>query len=242
MNKVLKNAIKTVFDVQPPVKKDDFLKQLHYPQITYQGFLWNQICYIRKRAWVAAALIVILGWIFAYRLPLFQVLRPDGMKIWSVSALLPFLAMITITEIYRSAAFRMAELERSCRFSLTQIVMARMSILGTLNAAVVLLLLSMISQISTYSLLQTVSYTMVPYLIVCAICLYLLGKMPGSDGIYTCGAVTGFISIMNIICENTAKILYSKAYLNVWLVLFISCILLIGIQIRKLVMGGYYGA
>jgi len=235
MNKKLKRALQAAFEAPSPTGREHFLKQLRYPKITYQEFLFDQLRYIRKRVWIASALIVLLGFRIAFQSPVYQYWLPVEMKILSISAALPFLAMITITEIYRSAASSMAELEGSCRFSLPQIVMARMSILGVVNSFVLILLLIFINRVSAYSLLQTISYSMVPYLAVCAICLWLLNRMHGTDGIYACAAAAGLVSGISIVCESAAKVLYSDTYLNVWLMLFVCCFVLIGFQMRILV-------
>ncbi len=141
MNGNLKKELKSVFHAPPPTGKELFLKQLRYPKITYWVFLLDQLRYIRKRIWIVSAVTVLLGWMMAFRLPVFQYWTTDGLKIWSISAALPFLAMMTITELYRSSAYRMVELEGSCRFSFPQIVMALMSILGVANSVVLILLL-----------------------------------------------------------------------------------------------------
>jgi len=120
-----------------------------------------------------------------------QYQQTDEMKIWSISALLPFMAMLTITELCRSASCHMAELEGSCRFSLPQLSIARLSILGAVSFVVLLLLLVFLRQASAYSLLQTVFYIMVPYLAACAVCLWLLNRVRGANGIYACGAAQG---------------------------------------------------
>ena len=59
--------------------------------------------------------------------------------------------------------------------------------------------------------------------------------MRGSDGIYACAASAGFVSVISILCESTARVLYSDTYLNGWLTLFVGFLVLIGFQIRKLV-------
>ncbi len=235
MNGKLKKELKTAFRVPPPVDKERFLKQLHYPKITYREFLLAQLCYIRKRIWIASALIILLGCITAFRLPMLQYWITDGLNIWSISAALPFLAMITITEVYRSPACKMAELEGSCRFSLPQIVMARISILGVVSSAVLILLLIFINRVSAYSLLQTIVYVLIPYLVVCAACLCLLNQTHGSDGIYACAVAAGLVSVISILCESQATVLYSYANLNGWLALFAGCLVLIGFQLHKLV-------
>jgi len=235
MNKKLKKALQAAFEAPPPTDQERFLKQLHYPKITYHEFLLNQIHYIRKRVWTASVFIVLFGWIVAFQLPALQYWNPDGMKIWNISAVLPFLAMITVTEIYRSASCHMAELEGSCRFSLPQIVMARVSILGVTNFFVLIALFIFMDQVSAYSLLQIVSYSMVPYLVVCSVCLWLLNRMRDSDGLYACAATTGLVSVTSIFCESMAEVFYSDTYLYGWLMIFICCFILIVFQMHKLI-------
>ncbi|MGF7146263.1 putative membrane protein YqjE [Anaerotaenia torta] len=235
MNKKLEKALQTAFEAPPPAHKERFLKQLPFPKITYGEFLFRQLPYIRRRVWAASALIILLGWAIAFRFPMFRHWNPDEIKIWSLSAALPFLAMITVTEVYRSAAYRMAELEGSCRFSLPQIVMARMSILGAANSVVLILLLIFANQISVYGLLQTICYLTVPYLIVCAVCLWTLNRMHGQDGVYACAAATGLVSILSIFSESMTGLLYSDAWLKGWLALSVCCLGVIGSQMRKLV-------
>lgn len=235
MNKKFKKALQTAFEAPPPTDQERFLKQLRYPKITYQEFLLNQIHYIRKRVWMASAFIVLFGWIVAFQLPALQYWNPDGMKIWNISAVLPFLAMITVTEIYRSTSCHMAELEGSCRFSLPQIVMARVSILGVTNFFVLIVLFIFIHQVSAYSLLQIVSYSMVPYLVVCSVCLWLLNRMRGSDGLYACAVTAGLVSITSIFFGGMAESFYLDTYLYGWVMIFIGCFILIGFQMHKLI-------
>ncbi|WP_018212745.1 hypothetical protein [Desulfitobacterium hafniense] len=235
MNRKLKKALPAAFQAPPPRGRETFLKQLPYPKITHQEFLLDQLRYIRKRIWAASALLVGLGWMVAFPWAALPAWNPDGTALWSLSAALPFLAMITMTEIHRSAAYRMAELEGSCRFSLPQIVIARMSILGVVNFLVLLLVLMFINQVSAYSLLQTIPYTMVPYLMVCALCLWLLNRIPGSEGIYACAAAAGLVSLISFLCETMAQPLYSPAFLKGWLTLWAGCLVLVGCQLHQLV-------
>ncbi len=235
MNKQFKKALQSAFEAPIPVNKAQFLKNLHYPQIIYRHFLLSQLRYIRKRVWVFSVLTVLLGWIITFQSPMFLYWKADEIKIWSISSILPFLSMMTVLEIYRSTAYHMAELEGSCRFSLPQIIMARMGILGVANSVVLISLLVFINQVSAYSLLQTISYIMVPYLIVCAICLWILNRTRGQSGIYGCAAAAGLISGSSILCESMAEVFYSDTCLKGWLILLVCCLVLIGVQMRKLI-------
>lgn len=141
MNKKLKRALEAGFDAPKPVDKERFLKTLRYPKISYLDFLFRQLFYIRKRVWVLSAMIVLIGWAAAFLSPLPIHWPTESEKVWIVSAILPFLALLTATEIYRSSLNRMAELEISCRFSLSQIIVARTTLLGGGNFIILALLL-----------------------------------------------------------------------------------------------------
>jgi hypothetical protein len=235
MKQTLKEELKSAFQAPSPTGKELFLKQLCYPKITYQEFLLNQLFYIRKRIWIASVLILLLGWMTIFQLPVFQYWTTNGFKIYSISSLLPILSLMTITEVYRSFSYKMVELEESCRFSLLQIVMARLNILGAGNGVILILLLIFINQVSAYSLLQTFLYVIMPYLFACATCLWLLNRTRGLDGIYSCAFATFFFSIASILCERLFTVLYTDLYLNVWLALFAGCLVMIVFQIHKLV-------
>lgn len=225
MNKKLKRSLQEAFKAPPSVDKEQFLRQLNFPKITYVEFLINQLNYIRKRVWIASLLVVLLGWTIASWSPIFL----------SISGVLPYLAMITVTEIYRSASDKMAELEGSCRFNLQQIVMARLSILGGINFLVILIAVIFINKVTAYGILQTLLYSLVPYLIVCAICMWLLNRTKGTESLYACAIATGSVSIGNILCETMAKFLYTSTNLHAWLTVLACCIVLVSYQIKILV-------
>ncbi len=54
--------------------------------------------------------------------------------IWIVSSFLPFIALAGFTEIARSTSYNMAELEMSCKYSLSHVLLARLGILGLTEA------------------------------------------------------------------------------------------------------------
>lgn len=234
MNRKLKNALRSAFEAPEPVDKKRFLESLRYPKTTRRDFFLSQLGYIRKRIWALSVLIVLTGWAAAFLSPLSANWHIEGEKIWIVSALLPFLALLTATEIYRSAFYRMAELEISCRFSLPQIIIARTAILGGGNFLVLAMLLTFISRVSPYGLLQTATYLLAPYLITCGVCLLILNKIRGGESIYGCAVATCFVSMTNVIFSMTMQVLYSNAFLTCWLLVFAAGALLVGLQIRRL--------
>jgi hypothetical protein len=234
MNKKWKTALRTSFDAPRPTDKERFLKTLLFPKITYHRFLLSQFHYIRKRLWAASIIIVFIGWANVFFSSPYINWREETGRIWSVSAILPFLAMLTTTELYRSSFYRMAELEAVCRYSLSQIVMARITILGGGNFVILVLLLIFMSKASAYGILHVVTFMMVPYLVTCSICLLILNRARGRESVYYCASAASLVCAVNIVFSSTVQSLYSSRYLSYWLLLFIFSGVLIGIQIRNL--------
>ncbi len=234
MNKRLKKALQTAFDAPQPAEKELFLKSLPYPRITYPRFCLSQFRYIRKRLWVISFMIAFMGWATTLGQPALIDWQAESGKIWMISAVLPFLAMLTASELCSSFVYRMTELEVVCRFSLSQLIMARITLLGGGNFLILILLLVFVGRSSPYSLLQIILYLMVPYLVTSSLCLFLLNRVQGQEGVYCCAAAAGLASAANIISGSSIQLLYTHAYLVFWLTMFASSAILILIQLRNL--------
>ncbi|MDF2513339.1 MAG: hypothetical protein K0S04_3205 [Herbinix sp.] len=234
MNKRLKKALLESFTAPPPIRKTQFLRTLRFPKTTYRDFILSQFFYIRKRVWVVSVFIVLLACMTGLLSPASINWNADVDKIWCISAVLPILALITITEIYRCTANRMAELEASCRFNLIQIIMARITVLGGGNFVTILLLLIIMNEISAYNILQIIAFMMVPYLLVCGICLWILNHVRGQEAVFGCSAATGLICAGSILFGSMASGFYTSASMCGWLVLLAANCIMIGFQVNKL--------
>lgn len=236
MKKNLKNILQVVFEAPPPVDKNRFLRTLRYPKITYFDFLLNQFSHIHKRVWILSIFLVCMGQVLvsASRASSIHWYSESG-SIWIVSAALPFLALLIITEIYRSAFYHMAELEISCRFSLSQIIMSRIGILGIGSIVVLMFILISMNQISSFGLIALISYLIVPYTMTCSLCLWILNRIRGQESIYSCAAATCFISILYTVIRTMVPLLYSESYLKYWWFCSAAFILLVALQLYQLI-------
>lgn len=229
MNKELKKTIKQAFEAPIPTGKEQFLKDLKYPKRTYQSFLASQIFYIRKRVWIISFLVVVCETVLLS-------IHPNTnwsnalWRDWAFSAFIPFFALVIVTEIYRSGAYQMGELESTLRFDLKEIIIARLIILGGISFVVFSFLIIMCMQILVSKVLFVLVYIMVPYFVVCGLSLLILNKRSNVEGIYGCAAVSCLVSLI-----GTMPALYQDIYLMGWIIVFISSIVLIIGQLRKLV-------
>lgn len=175
----IKKALKNAFTPSEPLGKDKFLRSICYPKMTYPEFIFSQISYIRKRVWIlsAAVLLAAIGAVC--------VIPQNEMHIvWIISTLIPFLALLTALEISRSDIFGMSEIESGCRFSLPQLVGARMIILGVCNFAVISVMAVILGFFSPLGIFKAALYILTPYITVNGFSLVISDKFKGLECVY----------------------------------------------------------
>lgn len=227
----LKKALKNAFTPPTPQGRDRFIKSLSYPKLSYFEFILSQICYIRKRIWVfsAALLMMSIGAVCV-------VSRDKMYAIWIVSAFVPFLALLTASELSRSDMFGMSEIESGCRFSLPQLTVVRMIILGVTNLTVLPIISIILGSSSPFGIVRTALYILTPYIIVNGISLVILNKVSGSDGIYFSAAAAVGVSLAGAL--SFRKIAVDMHLINtVYLSLCVIGSIIITVQLKKIMIG-----
>ena len=213
MNNQLKRNIQKAFAAPEPDQQEKarFLRTLPQPQIGMLRFLLVQASYVRKATWILSGLILLLA-IFVARN-----MRQDAL--WVVSASIPLLGLLAVTESTRSMTYGMSEFEMSTRFSLKSVVLARMSILGLINFAVIAALTPLCRSGHDFSLIQTGMYLMVPYLLTVNFSLWIARQVNGRETIYGCMCVAVIVSGMHICLHFVSDLIYQEIYTGWWIVL-----------------------
>lgn len=213
-----------------PVKKEQFLHELPFPRLSYTGFLFSQLAYIRKRVWGVSIAMILISEMLSF-IPVQELGDWAAMKnCWLAAALLPFLVLISVTEIVRSSCYRMAEMEMGCRFSLQQVITARILIIGSMNGIVLLTVLLLMKRISPYGFGRMTVYMIIPYMLACALCLFILNRIRGMEGVYGCAGAACGISILGCL-----QSVYELRYYYWWLILGAVSIGVIICQLRRLI-------
>ncbi|MCI6736503.1 MAG: hypothetical protein MR593_00040 [Intestinibacter sp.] len=148
----------------------------------------------------------------------------DLNTIWVISSLIPFLALLAVTESTRSAVYGMIEFEMSTRFSLKSVVLARLSILGILDFIILCCVTPLCCISSEISLFQTAIYLFVPYLLTVNTNLWITRHFQGKESIYACMSIAVLISGLNVSLHFIAKFIYQFSYFNWWLLLAVILI------------------
>lgn len=224
MNRQLKKMIKKAFEVPEPDRKEKekFLRMLPQPQISILKFIFIQASYIRKQT------------LFLSILLLFPALQGANSirtgDLWVASAFIPFLGLLAVAESTRSTTYGMGEFEMATRFSLKSIVLARMSVLGLLDAFILCCFIPLCYIDSNLSIIQTGVYLLVPYLLTVNISLWITRHFHGREVIYACVSVAAMVSVANVVLCTGADYVYQFYYLKWWLIL---SVLLVGEMIYE---------
>ena len=155
--------------------------------------------------------------------------------LWIISAFMPFIALSSVTENSRSMTYGMDELEMSSRFSLRNVVLARMGIMGVLHLSLICLLMPLAHSHSIFTFLQVGVYMLIPYLLTDVVSLWMIRRIRSKEGIYSCvGAAVGISSLYSIFRAQLINILYMN-YFGWLIVVLIALIILCVKETKKIV-------
>lgn len=220
MNKKLKQALKQNYTPPPTQHKEQFLNNFLYPKETIGELLASQIGFIRKRVW----LLFMLSICFAFFYTKFASV-PENIVV-GVSAILPMFSLCLVSEIYKSTASNMEELELACKCNLLKITLIRIGILGTVSFAALLILVIIVGN-NHYGLLRNTLYIGVPYLLSSYLSLLVVLKLRSNDTAYICAAISGVVSVLMASSNNMCRFIHYADFTFIWLTLFVLLIYLL---------------
>lgn len=223
MNKKLKNEIAKAFHAPAPSRKTSFIRSIPRPYISTKTFMLSQIPFIKTSVWLFSSLVLLPAVWGAY--------FTNENTVWVVSAFIPFLALLFITESAKSAIYGMNELEMAARFSLKSIVLARMSILGIFNVILLGILIPICHVANNISLIQTGVYLLAPYLLTTSTSLYLVRKFVNKEVLYWCMAIAVLVSGINMMLRYMADFLFQPNDMVWW---GLTVLLLLGFVVKEL--------
>ena len=226
MSNQLKRSIQKAFAAPKPDQQEKarFLRKLPQPQISMFRFILVQASYVRKVSWVLSGLILLLALFGAYNI--------NQDTLWVVSAFVPALGLLAVTEGNRSMVYGMSEFEMSTRFSLKNVVLARMSILGLFNFAVIAVLTPLCRIGNDVSLLQTGMCLLVPYLLTVNFSLWIARRINDKEIIYGCMCVATIVSGINTSLHFATDLIYQEIYTSWWLVLSVFLLIELAYEIH----------
>lgn len=203
-------GLREIFDAPVPDqgRKRRFLWAYPGPRLPLWQFVFIQMSYIRKRTWLLSLSLLLPALSAAYAV--------DGDVLWAASALAPFLGLLAVTESMRSALYGMDEFEMSARFSLKSVLLARMGILGLLDAFILCCFIPLCDGGGRISLFRAGLYILVPYLMTVTASLWLTRCFYSRDIIYGCMGVAVSVSGGNAFLHMAADFMHQNSNIVVW--------------------------
>lgn len=226
MDRKLREALGQTFTPPPPQSKDSFIHTINYPKASFTEVFLSQIGFIRKRVWIGFALLLVS----AFTITNYAQLSSEVVSI--LSAMLPVFSLLAITEIYKSTAHNMAEMELACKYNLLKITLMRLSILG-LAGFIILLVYVSLANGNDYGAFRNLIYLSVPYLISTNLSLVAISKFKSKETSYVCSAVSLGVSASIIALTSSYEFIYRVNYTFVWAISFAFLLILLGVNLVK---------
>lgn len=215
MDKNEKAIIKKCFTPPPAQRKAVFAASQPYPKEKPVNVFLAQIGFIRKRVWISAIAIVISAFLYT------DFIQASEEMVVGVSAMLPLLSLCMISELFKSIAHNMAEMELACKYNLSYITLMRIGILGTVSFAVLALCIVFTGK-GEYGLVRSAIYLCVPCLLSSYLSLLVIIKLQARETMYICAAISGAVSMGMVMLNNRYQDIYLPDALSLWGIAFLT--------------------
>ncbi len=231
MNKEIKKQIKEAFEPPEPERKIRFLKTMNFPKTDRKDFIIGQIFYIQKSVWIVS--------VFVFCFILFNIftvipnVHQEEMTLWVISSIVPFLALFSVVEIFRSKRHKMAEMEVVCRFGLAQLMFARMLILGVWNGIILLVTIVTLGIYLPEGIGITALYLLTPFVIVCGMSLFVMNHTNSHNSELICAAITVGVNMVHFIWREAYRSMDWKLSISIMIILFASGLCFMAVQLFK---------
>ena len=227
MNRKVIEALFEQFAVPSPQRKREFLKKYRRLEFGHLEFLVIQIWYIHWCVWVISIMLsgLMLGALICAG-------RDMTWNFSSVSALIPFLALLAIMEVRKSGLCRMEELELPCRISLQGVLLARMTVLGVFHFILLAGLAPVLSGCGMISIGRAGIYLLTPYLLTAAVGMELTRRIHGKESILVCGAGAFLICILEIIVPQVQPEFYQPSSLHWWGIVLAGALFVMAAELK----------
>ncbi len=241
MKRNIENALKTLYESAPPAPDKSIKEQTIHKatavmnklsfvdaDMSFGEFFLSQIKFIRKKVWVGQfmALLFCTAVIF----------KSSGSvhSISLISALIPLIFIFGVSELSRAFQYKTAEMEMSTPFTLNQVMLSRLIILGLADVLVLTCIIAMTAVFFPISLFRILMYLCVPFLITSFGCLCILNYIHTKECNYYCIALGVLIMAGSFALSEIAPSVYEASLISGWFILFAISLLCTAVEIKLL--------
>jgi len=223
--KYIKSAFKEIYAAPEPLRKSEFLRGIKPSGISNTQFIMSQILYIRKFVWILSVVLIgMLTWLSGY---------VSVEILWPVTASMPFVAMIAVSENMRSNTYKMTELEMASRFSLKSIIFARMTAIGIFHMILLLILAFFTGANAELDFFKVGVYLLVPYLMTAVISMHVSRKLRGNEVNYVCMGIATIVAAVDAVLQGMVPYITDGKCFKYWIMVLVVLTVCTVMEYRK---------
>lgn len=188
-------------------------------RMSFWQFYFSQFTFIRKRTWITQLILLFfIVYIFVDKN------ETQAILTW-FSAISPLIMLCGVKEILRTFMHRTYEIEVTTIYTVRQVMLTRAGIIGGLDIVCITSMMIFAGIRLDYPWMMLFLYILVPFLITCFGCLYILNRARNTESLYYCYGYGIIIDIVVIIMSLHFPHLYSLSLVGGWIVFFIISVI-----------------
>lgn len=227
----LRKELKKSYEPPKPLRKEEFIRNLNYPKARAFEVLKVQAGYIPKYVWAISVLPILFIFIME-GLPGYYFDR--YFLIGCLSVFMPMLAVVAVSESFRSGVYGMAELEMAAKYNLPQILLMRMGILGGLDLCLALAAIYFVVRTGETGILQASVYVLVPWECTCLLSFQVEKYRKGKESVW-CKILCGILVCMaEVLFYNYRMTIYDRNKMPFWALVFCFFSVLLARQVWRI--------
>ena len=206
--KKLVHALKSCYEPPGPERKAEFIRRMkrgNMSKLNLWEILRAQCRYVSKWTWLGVTVFLLVAVVVGE----FGDSRCAGM----VSAMAPFLAVLALSEVTRSARHGMDEMEMAARFSLKSIIFMRLLLVGI--ADVFLLVVAAVLMRGMGAIM--IFYILLPYLVTTLGGLTVVRTYRTGENMYICAGFASAVALITGILPINMPELFETGYQYLWI-------------------------
>ena len=238
MKQNLKRELKAFYQAAPPMPRADLIAELKLRakrnaltpprDPSLYRFIRTQIRFLNRKLLVLQFLLICL-----YAVYTITVLQ-DNQTFLLLVPISPLAVLLGSGELSRSSRCGMAELEFPSRFSLPQILLARLILIAVVDLFSLTCMLCLTAMKTYYSLGVLILYGLVPTLLAAAGSLFFLNHFRSANTQYYISAYCVSLSALGALSINLRPEWYIGTATAVWITVLVLSVAVLAAEIYKL--------
>ena len=154
----------------------------------------------------------------------------------AISFIVALLGVVGFPEVCKSFSYQMWELEQSCKYNLRQIVTIKLSIIGTSDLIIILMITLLTSIQTNLPIWEMAVYLFVPFNLACIVSYFVTDLVRNKNSVFPFFPVGFGIAFLLLLCINRFS-LYQSISILIWLILCLGTFIILTWQTAQFIKG-----